>query len=273
MNGSFNKLRCDRVKRQLLQRFSWLSLTFVYLTTGASTGFAQGNPTAAISHARGAIAGSVVDSSGKPLQSAVINVFGTERSTRTDSAGAFEFRDLPAGSYRVDAKRLGYQPQSRAATIADGQVVTIKFALVFAPQLLETRKITSQLDILPPGAPQRMFDFYRRRKTGTGTYISRDQIERAGSVRATLGAVSGIRLYTAPGGQVRGIKFIRCSGTIRDGASAVAYFLDGIQTTDGVFALLSDTDIEALEIYKGPASMPAEAAGSGCAAVFIWTRR
>ncbi len=31
--------------------------------------------------------------------------------------------------------------------------------------------------------------------------------------------------------------------------------------------------VAAIEIYKGPATMPAEALGNACAAVYIWTRR
>jgi len=225
------------------------------------------------SQARGTLKGSVTDSVGRSLQAVEVTVVGTGRSIRTDSSGVFELNDIPVGSYRVVARRLGFRPQSRDATVTFALGRTLSFVLASAPQLLDAQKVVGEMNIMPPGTPQRMFDFYRRRRIGTGTYITRDQIDRAGSVRATLGGVSGIRVFTASGGQVRGLKFIRCSGTIRGGESPVAYFLDGLQTNDGVFSFLSDIDIEALEIYKGPASMPAEAAGNACAAVFIWTKR
>jgi hypothetical protein len=214
----------------------------------------------------------VTDSTRNPLAAVEVTIIGSGRSARTDASGAFEFQDIPLGSYKILIRRLGFRPQSQDVTVVAGSSPIFSFALAAAPQLLDAQKVTAVLD-MPPGTPQRMFDFYRRRRIGTGTYITRDQIERAGSVRATLGGVSGVRVFTAPGGQVRGLKFIRCSGTIRDGQSPVAYFLDGLQTTDGVFSFLSDNDIEALEIYKGPASMPPEAVGNACAAVFIWTKR
>lgn len=250
-----------------------LVLSIAFLVAGGSLAQSQTSNSKTNSGTTGTLSGLVSDSLRHPLQSVEVTIVGIGRSARTDSAGEFVFRDLPFGSYRVEAKRIGYQPHAHAATVSDVRGSRIVFVLSAAPQVLDPQNILGQLNILPPGAPQRLFDFYRRRKTATGTYITRDQIERTGSVRATLAPVSGIRLFTAPGGQVRGMKFIRCSGSIRGDPSPVAYFLDGLQTNEGVFSFLSDNDIEALEIYKGAASMPPEAVGNACAAVFIWTRR
>ncbi len=219
----------------------------------------------------GAIKGSVVDELGAPLGAVEVTILRSGKSIRTDAAGLFEFRDLPIGTYQLEARRLGYQPQARDVTVASGSDVRVAIVLRATAQQLEAKKVTARAGVMPPGAPDRMFDFYRRRATGVGTFITRDDIERAGSVRASLGGIAGVRVGVANGGQVRDLQFIRCSGTI-GGRSPVAYFVDGFQTGGG-FAFLSDADIEAMEIYKGPASMPAEAVGNACAAVFIWTRR
>lgn len=264
----------DSVKGVLAPRVGWLVIaTICSIVIGLRAEGQTGSASSETKRPGGTLQGSVSDWSNQPLTGAEVTIVAMGLSTRTDSAGAFAFQNVPAGSYRVEARRLGYQPMAHAATIAGASDAKIAFTLPPAAQLLDAKEITGKRDIMPPDAPQRMFDFYRRRKTGMGIYVTRDQIERAGSVRATLGGVSGIRLSTAPGGQLRGIEFVRCSGSLRDRASPVAYFLDGRQTTEGGLSFLSDVDIEALEIYKGPASMPPEAVGNACAAVFIWTRR
>lgn len=43
----------------------------------------------------------------------------------------------------------------------------------------------------------------------------------------------------------------------------------------GIDGLVIPTEVEAVEVYEGPASLPAEFGGSraGCGVVVIWTRR
>ena len=62
----------------------------------------------------GALEGRVVTASGQPVEGAEITVSGTalqgERSGTTVSPGRFTFRSLPAGSYTVAVRRIGYVP-------------------------------------------------------------------------------------------------------------------------------------------------------------------
>ena len=51
-------------------------------------------------------------------------------------------------------------------------------------------------------------------------------------------------------------------------------FVDGMKVTEPFVTLasLNANDVEAIEVYRGTAELPAEAAGNGCAAIMVWTR-
>lgn len=57
-------------------------------------------------------------------------------------------------------------------------------------------------------------------------------------------------------------------------STTVQVFIDGVRVTEPFVALgsLTTNDIEAMEVYRGVSELPMEAAGDGCAAIFIWTR-
>jgi iron complex outermembrane receptor protein len=73
--------------------------------------------------------GVVTDSSGVPLPSARVTVTSLSRTTTTDDAGRFVFRNLVSGTYHVTVMRIGFAPAHVDATVpATGPdvVLTIK---------------------------------------------------------------------------------------------------------------------------------------------------
>lgn len=90
--------------------------------------------TAASSQPRATLAGQVLDSSGRPLASAMIEVLDhSELAALTDSAGEFMLRDVPVGDVTIRASSLGYVPLLHYVQLAshDSAYVTLR--------LLETR--------------------------------------------------------------------------------------------------------------------------------------
>jgi iron complex outermembrane receptor protein len=70
----------------------------------------------------------VVDStSQQPL--ANIQICGRHDAWRAVTGGWRVRSGVPSGSYTVRAARIGYNPQTRNATVADGQTVTVDFSL------------------------------------------------------------------------------------------------------------------------------------------------
>jgi hypothetical protein len=59
---------------------------------------------------RSSILGLVVDTEGKPIDEAEVQLVGADRAAVTRENGGFLFRPLPVGNYVVRVRKLGYEP-------------------------------------------------------------------------------------------------------------------------------------------------------------------
>jgi len=86
--------------------------------------------------AQGIIVGSVVDSSsGLNVTGARVLVEPLRREANSDRSGRFQFPSIPAGTYRVTVRYLGYTASSQQVTVADGGRTTVAFRI--APALTQ----------------------------------------------------------------------------------------------------------------------------------------
>ena len=87
---------------------------------------------------RGAIAGSVADSSGAAVADAVVKVVnkGTAltRTQNTPAAGDFTFPDLAPGIYNISVTRQGFQTYSQDVEVAVGKISSVAVTLGVAAQ-------------------------------------------------------------------------------------------------------------------------------------------
>ncbi|MEO5818066.1 MAG: carboxypeptidase regulatory-like domain-containing protein [Gemmatimonadaceae bacterium] len=94
--------------------------------------------TAAHAQGTGRVTGQVVSSEGSiPLAGATIVLVGTTRATLTDNTGRFTLADVPAGSRRIQARRLGFVSQTLPITVTSGQATNVNVVLVVSPLQLE----------------------------------------------------------------------------------------------------------------------------------------
>jgi outer membrane receptor protein involved in Fe transport len=96
--------------------------------------------------ASGALSGHVRDAAtGRGIANALVTVEGGRRGATTDTAGAFRIRELRSGSYRVEARAIGYQPFGRdSVAILAGQTTVLDPALrpdavQLAPVVVESK--------------------------------------------------------------------------------------------------------------------------------------
>ena len=82
---------------------------------------------------RGSIGGVVLDSSGAVIPGAQVQVHQIEtnrtRETTTDDSGAFHFALLPAGAYRLEIRKPGFQTHVRQVTLQVNQAVRLDTVL------------------------------------------------------------------------------------------------------------------------------------------------
>lgn len=113
-----------------------------------------------------------------------------------------------------------------------------------------------------------------------GRLFTREDIRASGrsSLADLLRTVPGAQVTTRSDGSVH-VLFARCRGKLLprgDGTlpgTGTQLFINGMKVQDAAAEVgaLRLSDIEALEIYRGPAELPADAVGDGCAAIFVRT--
>src|SRR5204862_2631599 len=70
----------------------------------------------------GSIAGTVKDGdTGGPITAATVTVVSTRFTAQTHAEGRFTIGGMPAGSYRLRARMLGYTAADTRAVVEDGQ--------------------------------------------------------------------------------------------------------------------------------------------------------
>ncbi len=86
----------------------------------------------------GTIAGRVVDAiTHVPLDQVAVHVEGPGVGAATTSAGRYTVRNIPPGTYRVAARRVGYTPLTKTITVSADSTAVVDFALAAAPTKLD----------------------------------------------------------------------------------------------------------------------------------------
>jgi hypothetical protein len=213
------------------------------------------------------VVGRVVDSTGAPVARAEVMVKpGTGLRVVTNDSGDFEFPAAPSGRVEFLVRRLGYQPGSFDATLKPGiaQHVTLPLTAVIAelPGILVEDTVTHPW--------LRVFE--RHRHEEYGTFFTRADIVKS-QARITSDLLR----------RVPGVMFANVRGSLhvlftRGGRMArpcePAIFVHHIAYS-GVLDDFTPDDIEAIEVYTGISTVPAELWGEQahtCGAIVLWTR-
>jgi hypothetical protein len=175
-------------------------------------------------------------------------------------------RVAPGGSW-IRVRRIGYRPESLfVQTVAgkslDTTVILARVAVDLAPITVVGRR-----ELRGP-----MAGFYNRKATGSGRFITSDDIARRNPTNFTdlLRSVPGFRVETRGFTNTVRVRGSRCAPLV---------WLDG----QGLFAAEIDLDafdprtFAGIEIYSGSASVPVEFQGnqrmsSGCGTLVLWSR-
>lgn len=214
------------------------------------------------------IVGRVVEhATGRPITAATVRLRGTPLSQVTPQDGKFKFSSVPPGSYQVEVQHVGYRAVSDSVRLQLGTNMDITARLAPTAIPLEPLVVTVRSLLLERRG------FYERQQRGLGSYISREDFERRVPTYASdlLRSVTGIQLVRRNGGAGY--------APVGRGSCAFRYILNGNRIGPG-FEIddIAAEWIEAIEIYRGPSSIPIEfapmtnEARSSCGVIVIWTR-
>lgn len=223
--------------------------------------YPQGTDTAVRVVVRGA-------DTGAPLVGALVSTAGLGLQGITDAAGVVRLVGLPAGEQSIRAQYLGYAPVTVRVFLDPGEPAEVRLELPVQPiRLAEIRVRARRSDLETRG-------FENRRRAGLGTFVSRDQIARMQPrfLSDVLRRVAGMQL-TPSGGVGMSRASSRGVGMVHR-TCPIQYYVDGTMTMPLQVDNIRPEDVEGLEIYKGPATIPiAYNKGTAiCGVILIWTR-
>jgi hypothetical protein len=220
--------------------------------------------------AHSAINGQVRDSSGAPIRGALVTIARLQLETRTDTLGTFSFSRVPSGQASLLVRRMGYAPQTIEHLVSGNSIDSLSLTLTMQPLQLAPI-VVSERDLR---RKLYMDEFHRRRKSGQGHYITREEIESRHTSRLSdvVRNVPGLRLVRTRGGF--GVRF-QSAASMRINCAPMIW-LDGQRAPDMELDELTASDIEGIELYSGPSQTPmrfSQGAQSTCGTVVIWTRQ
>jgi hypothetical protein len=213
------------------------------------------------------LAGIVTDTARNPIAAVEIGLLDGRviaRTLRTRDDGRFELADLPPGKTSILVRRIGYQPRTYTVQIRAGAT------RAFLPVVLEAMPTELEKVIVMARIAEsrgRLREFYERKsRSGWGSFIDREQIERRNPVRMSdmLRTMPGVRVFTTRNGRNL-VRLRGCAPTLwLDGMA-----LRGTEVDDVVFP----RDVAGVEVYRGSAGTPVQFMDmNGCGAIVVWTR-
>jgi TonB-dependent starch-binding outer membrane protein SusC len=203
---------------------------------------------------------------GLPVAGAQVLVEGVDAGRATDRRGLLLLRGLPAGTWLVEVRFIGYLPWQRHIALEAGVAEGLLVHLEADPVALAPLEVHARSTLLSRG-------FYDRKRSGVGTFLTRDDLDhiRPRVLSDVLRRVGGIHV----GSDSRGMPPARIRGQqTMAGGCPIQYFVDGVLT----YALNIDEvrpgDVEGIEIYRGAASIPImfRRGSASCGVIVLWTR-
>ncbi len=221
----------------------------------------------------GTLVGVVRDSGGAPVAGVEIWVRGTDLYAHSGENGGFHLGSLPPGAARVTLRRLGFEPTTFEVQVHPGQTDSLIVSLNQMATSLE--RVTVEEDRMTR-SKRLLSGFWERRSHGFGHFVTREEIEARDAHQFTeiVRMTPGVNIVSINGRAA--IRFSRSGGR---GDCPPQYWVDGMHVENASADEFPPSDIEALELYAGPSTIPPQFAErlfsmgpKTCGAIVIWTR-
>jgi len=236
---------------------------------------AMGSPAGA-QERRSTIKGTVVTTSTlAPVVGAQVALVGAGRTVRTDKSGSFIFDSLMAGTYLVQVRGVGDETPMTQVPVGRREIIDLEVKLgkadaVVLPDLVATAPEPVKPDAWIEGM-RLPTEFVARKKIGMGQYITREEIleRRPPTVTDLFRGVRGVVLSCRAG--------ICIPRPVRSQQNCnPIVIVDRVSADASVLAGMIPNDIEAIEIYLGMSTVPAEylqaTDRAQCGMIVVWTR-
>jgi len=217
-------------------RVAW-ALLFTLFAAATTTARAQG----------GRITGTVSDSAaGFPVAGVNIAIVGRTQGGLSGDNGQYNITGIPAGTYTLEARRLGYTPARRAGVVVTaGQTTTVDFKVQSAALHLQETVVTGVVD--PTSGTKVPFT--------VGRVTAEDMpVPPTNAVTAIQGKIAGVAMVP-PAQPGDGISIQLRTPTSINKSTSPLIVVDGVilSNVTSSSADLNSLDIESIEVVKGAA--------------------
>jgi hypothetical protein len=218
------------------------------------------------------LVGLVRDSAGHVIPGAEVRARDNVVLAYSDDSGRFHVAQMPIGVRGVFVRRLGFAPkQATIQTNASGSIDSVLVVLIAVAHALPEVTAEGAHDSLSQHV---LAEFWARRARGFGKFVTRDEIERKGASRFVdvVRSVSSVSIMSYQGRQEIRFRGAAHGAMFRD--CPPQYWVDGIPLERGSAEEFTPENVEAIELYAGPATTPPQFAtrSQTCGTVVVWSR-
>jgi TonB-linked SusC/RagA family outer membrane protein len=218
--------------------------------------------------APGRIGGIVVDSaSGRPLSAVQVSITGTRLGGATNETGRFTIFGVPAGTYTLDTRRVGYAVRRVPnITVTANGAPDVEIRLTSIALSLEAVVTTGLVD--PASGTRVPFTVGR-------VDAENAPVPASNAIETIQGKIAGVTVI--PSGQPgSGTNILLRTPTSISKSTSPLIVVDGVilsQAFDGSSADLESMDIESVEVVKGAAAASLFGSRAASGVISIRTRR
>jgi outer membrane cobalamin receptor len=213
----------------------------------------------------GTIVGRVTDSkTHEGIAYANVSIQGTTRSATANDSGYFRLTRVPAGTYTLVARRVGYVASQEPSTVSAGQVVTVNFTIAESASSLDQVVVTGAL------VPAAM------KSIPTPITIVSDS-EFAQQQPRTLNDIFRQDVPTAVAfdqfaNQNETYMSVRGATDLNQGGTQMKTFIDGVEVASNEESPIDPASIDHIEVIRGPEAAAIYGSGAIDGVIQIFTK-
>jgi len=214
----------------------------------------------------GSVAGRVTDAkTGQGIPGASVSLDGTRWRATTDENGAYRLVEVTPGTYTLTASRIGYTRQSKSVTVAAGQEATLDVRLEVSASPLDAVVVTGTM------VPTEVKALPTPISVITAEDIERQNLQRVDQV--FRGQVPGAVAWDLGPVDYNSVIAVRGASTL-SATPGIKTFVDGVEVADPQFiALINPSDVDRIEILRGPQASTLYGAGALNGVMQIFTKK
>lgn len=188
------------------------------------------------------IKGKITATNGKTIQSATINILNTDKITIANTQGDFSFTNITPGTYQLSISSIGFATQLKEVKVASSQTTEISITLTEQGRQLDevivtADKVETNLQKTPLAV----------------TTLNAKQLQEYRVWTITDLTALAPSTFIVEHGNSTGSNFLNIRGSMGfSNDQAVATYVDGVYQFDYFSAPLNFSNIERVEILRGP---------------------